>query len=229
VLTRPSSGSRQRAPEALPRRRQLPRQPGHRGTTGYVAGIAYQGGAVVLASAWSSSGLRQVCCCWSPDRCGRPRLAQLSPVCPAAWPEQSSCLPPCSPRSRSPCPRHWLRYCSRSWRCGPCWPVPGAAVTALRPRRAPGPGQRGGPAHAGATATIWSFPNSLAWTTRPFRPRTAVTTPTSTGAGLYALSAWSERHHPWIAYFGPRGIIRRHSRAGAARTPGRISGWSRCR
>jgi Dolichyl-phosphate-mannose-protein mannosyltransferase len=86
-----------------------------------------------------------------------------------------------------------------------------------------------------ALATAASFPRSLAWTTWPFRPAYTAVTDSNIdwGQGLYALSAWSVSHHPWIMYFGPRGItpaavpgarsLPGPARPGAA--PAGVSGW----
>jgi hypothetical protein len=57
-------------------------------------------------------------------------------------------------------------------------------------------------------ATVVSFPQSLSWTTWPFRPAYTAVTDSNVdwGQGLYALSAWSAAHHPYVLYFGPRGV-----------------------
>jgi 4-amino-4-deoxy-L-arabinose transferase-like glycosyltransferase len=59
-----------------------------------------------------------------------------------------------------------------------------------------------------AVATVTSFPRSLSWTTWPFRPGYTAVTDSNIdwGQGLYALSAWSKTHHPYVLYFGPRGV-----------------------
>jgi hypothetical protein len=78
--------------------------------------------------------------------------------------------------------------------------------------------------------TAGSFPRSLAWTAWPFRPAYAMVTDSNVdwGQGLYALRSWSAGRHPWVAYFGPRGL-------GTAAAPGArpllgaapalVSGW----
>jgi Dolichyl-phosphate-mannose-protein mannosyltransferase len=59
-----------------------------------------------------------------------------------------------------------------------------------------------------AVATVTSFPQSLSWTTWPFRPAYTAVTDSNVdwGQGLYQLSAWSKSHHPYVLYFGPRGV-----------------------
>ncbi len=62
---------------------------------------------------------------------------------------------------------------------------------------------------AAVLSTVGSFPRSIAWTAWPFRPGYAVATDSNVdwGQGLYALRSWSAGRDPWVAYFGPRGII----------------------
>jgi 4-amino-4-deoxy-L-arabinose transferase-like glycosyltransferase len=81
-----------------------------------------------------------------------------------------------------------------------------------------------------ALTTAGSFPGSLAWTAWPFRPAYATVTDSNVdwGQGLYVLRSWSVGRHPWVAYFGPRGL-------GTAAAPGArpllgtapalVSGW----
>jgi 4-amino-4-deoxy-L-arabinose transferase-like glycosyltransferase len=85
--------------------------------------------------------------------------------------------------------------------------VPLAARGRALARRTAGAGVAAALALALA-ATAASFPASLAWTTWPFRPAyTAVTdSDVDWGQGLYALRTWSAAHHPYVFYFGPRGI-----------------------
>ena len=61
---------------------------------------------------------------------------------------------------------------------------------------------------AALLSTAGSFPRSIAWTTWPFRPGYAAAADSDLdwGQGLYALRSWSAGRHPWVAYFGPRGI-----------------------
>jgi hypothetical protein len=78
--------------------------------------------------------------------------------------------------------------------------------------------------------TAASFPASVAWTAAPFRPGYAVATNSDVdwGQGLYALRSWSAGRHPWVSYFGPRGLMT-DAVAGArpllGTPPSRISGW----
>ena len=105
------------------------------------------------------------------------------------------------------------------------------AITAFRPR----PRYLARAAAAGLLAlailaTAWSFPRSLAWTTRPFRPAyTAVTdSDVDWGQALYALSAWSASRRPWVVYFGPHGITTAAipgARSWPATAPAGVSGW----
>lgn len=83
---------------------------------------------------------------------------------------------------------------------------------------------------ATVASTASSFPGSIAWTAWPFRPGYAMVTDSSVdwGQGFYALRSWSAGKHPWVAYFGPRGITTAdipgaRSLLGAA--PGRAGGW----
>jgi 4-amino-4-deoxy-L-arabinose transferase-like glycosyltransferase len=78
--------------------------------------------------------------------------------------------------------------------------------------------------------TIGSAPDSLAWAAPPFAPayRSVTNSDVDWGQGFYQLQGWSKGKHPWLAYFGPRGI-------GSAAVPGsrplvgtppdRLSGW----
>jgi 4-amino-4-deoxy-L-arabinose transferase-like glycosyltransferase len=83
---------------------------------------------------------------------------------------------------------------------------------------------------AGATSAALSFPDSLAWTAPPFRPGYAVATNSNVdwGQGLYALQSWSKGRHPWVTYFGPRGLTVAEipgARPLLGTAPGRVSGW----
>jgi hypothetical protein len=81
-----------------------------------------------------------------------------------------------------------------------------------------------------AVITASSFPASIAYTAAPFRPGYRVATDSNVdwGQDLHLLSAWSRDHHPYVAYFGPRGITDRDI-PGARRLvgvrPSRVSGW----
>jgi hypothetical protein len=81
-----------------------------------------------------------------------------------------------------------------------------------------------------AVITAASFPDSLSWTAPPFRPGYAVATDSNVdwGQGLYALRSWGTGRHPWVAYFGPRGLTTDPvpgARPLLGTPPGRISGW----
>lgn len=83
---------------------------------------------------------------------------------------------------------------------------------------------------AGAASTALSFPDSLAWTAPPFRPGYAVATNSNVdwGQGLYALQSWSRGRHPWVSYFGPRGVTAADipgARPLLGTAPGQVSGW----
>ncbi|HEY0717788.1 MAG TPA: glycosyltransferase family 39 protein [Streptosporangiaceae bacterium] len=180
-----------------------------KGTAGFLAGAAYQGGRwwfwpVSLVIKWPAASLLLlaaglVACCWLP-RATR-RAAVWAVGLPAAVLTGFYLL---SPRDVG------LRYLL------PALALTAGLAGALVPLAA-----RGGPAArrsvlAGtavlatlaAAATVVSFPQSLSWTTWPFRPAYAAATDSDVdwGQGLYALSAWSATHHPYVLYFGPRGV-----------------------
>src|ERR1019366_590528 len=81
-----------------------------------------------------------------------------------------------------------------------------------------------------AAITVSSFPNSIAYTAAPFRPGYRVATDSNVdwGQDFTLLTTWSRDRHPYVAYFGPRGITA-SSIAGARSlvgvAPGHISGW----
>jgi 4-amino-4-deoxy-L-arabinose transferase-like glycosyltransferase len=56
--------------------------------------------------------------------------------------------------------------------------------------------------------TAASFPNSIATSTAPFVPAYRVATDSNVdwGQNFGLLTAWSRSRHPFVAYFGPRGI-----------------------
>jgi 4-amino-4-deoxy-L-arabinose transferase-like glycosyltransferase len=79
-------------------------------------------------------------------------------------------------------------------------------------------------------ATVVSFPQSLSWTTWPFRPAYTAVTDSNVdwGQGLYALRAWSAAHHPYVLYFGPRGVdpgAIPGARSLPADPASRVTGW----
>jgi hypothetical protein len=81
-----------------------------------------------------------------------------------------------------------------------------------------------------AALTALSFPDSLAYTAPPFTPGYRVATDSNVdwGQGLSQLTSWSRGRHPYVAYFGPRGITNADI-PGARRligvAPATISGW----
>jgi 4-amino-4-deoxy-L-arabinose transferase-like glycosyltransferase len=79
-------------------------------------------------------------------------------------------------------------------------------------------------------STALSAPNSLAWVTPPFGPAYRVVTNSDVdwGQGFYRLQAWSAGKHPWVAYFGPRGLGADsipNTRRLLGTAPDRIDGW----
>jgi hypothetical protein len=78
--------------------------------------------------------------------------------------------------------------------------------------------------------TVGSAPDSLAWAAPPFAPayRSVTNSDVDWGQGLYQLQNWSRGKHPWVAYFGPRGIETADfpgSRPLVGTPPDRLSGW----
>ena len=205
------------------------------GTTGYVAGIAYQGGRwwfwpVSLVIKWPAAsllllvaGAAVAALGWRGLPSGVPSRLAGAVVLPAVLLTAFTLTMPRDIGLR------YLLPAMALWAVLAGALVP--AVTALRPRpRHLAQASVAGLLTLALLATIWSFPNSLAWTTRPFRPAYRAVTDSNIdwGQGLYALSAWSERHHPWIVYFGPRGITPAAipgARALPSSAPAGISGW----
>ena len=205
------------------------------GTTGYVAGIAYQGGRwwfwpVSLVIKWPAASLLLLVAGAAAAVLGWRRLSPGVPgrlagavVLPAVLLTAFTLTMPRDIGLR------YLLPVIALWAVLAGALVP--AVTALRPRpRHLAQASVAGLLTLALLATIGSFPNSLAWTTRPFRPAYQAVTDSNIdwGQGLYALSAWSERHHPWIVYFGPRGITPAAvpgARALPSSAPAGISGW----
>jgi hypothetical protein len=180
-----------------------------KGTAGFVAGTAYQGGRwwywpVSLVIKWPAVSLLLlvaglVACCWLP-RATR-RAAVWGVGLPAAVLAGFYLF---SPRDVG------LRYLL------PTLALAAGLAGALVPLAARGRPVTRRTALAGtavlaalaAVATAVSFPQSLSWTTWPFRPAYTAATDSDVdwGQGLYALSAWSAAHHPYVLYFGPRGV-----------------------
>lgn len=78
--------------------------------------------------------------------------------------------------------------------------------------------------------TIGSAPGSLAWASPPFAPgyRSATNSDVDWGQGLYLLQHWGDEKHPWVAYFGPRGVGQnpvRGSRPLLGTPLARVTGW----
>ncbi len=75
-----------------------------------------------------------------------------------------------------------------------------------------------------------SYPASLAWTSPPFTPAYRVATDSNVdwGQDFARLDSWSQGRHPYVAYFGPRGVTVADI-AGARQLigadPSRITGW----
>jgi hypothetical protein len=83
---------------------------------------------------------------------------------------------------------------------------------------------------AAGLLTAFSYPDSLAWTAAPFTPSYRVATDSNVdwGQNFGLLTTWSRGRHPYVAYFGPRGVTLADV-AGARPLlgvdPRRISGW----
>ncbi len=81
-----------------------------------------------------------------------------------------------------------------------------------------------------AVTTALSFPHSISSTAAPFRPGYRVATDSNLdwGQDLTLLATWSRSHHPYVAYFGPRGITPRDvpgARALIGIPPHAVLGW----
>jgi len=82
----------------------------------------------------------------------------------------------------------------------------------------------------GAAVTAASFPNSLSYTSPPFTPGYRVATDSNVdwGQDFGQLVAWSRDRHPYVAYFGARGITWASvpgARNLVSTPPGDITGW----
>jgi len=83
---------------------------------------------------------------------------------------------------------------------------------------------------AGAVIGALSFPHSLSYTAPPFRPgyRMATDSNLDWGQDFTLLTSWSRTHHPYVAYFGPRGLSPADvpgARSLVGTPPGGIVGW----
>jgi hypothetical protein len=81
-----------------------------------------------------------------------------------------------------------------------------------------------------AAITATSFPDSISYTSPPFTPgyRNATDSNVDWGQNFGQLVTWSRSRHPYVAYFGPRGITW-STVPGAknlvATPPSQITGW----
>ncbi len=186
------------------------------GAAGYVAGVAYQGGRwwfwpVSLVIKWPLASLLLLvvglaACCWLPRPARRPAvwavalpataLAAFDLVMPRdvglRYLLPTLALAAVLAGALVPVGRRWARERPDAW--PHAWPVGRAAIVVL--------------VALAAAATVTSFPQSLSWTTLPFRPGYTAVTDSNIdwGQGLYTLSAWSRTHYPYVLYFGPRGV-----------------------
>jgi hypothetical protein len=83
---------------------------------------------------------------------------------------------------------------------------------------------------AAGLLTALSYPDSLAWTAPPFTPgyRVATNSNVDWGQNFDLLTTWSRGRHPYVAYFGPRGVTVADvagARPLVGVQPRRISGW----
>lgn len=83
---------------------------------------------------------------------------------------------------------------------------------------------------AAAVLTAASYPHSIAYTAAPFRPGYQVATDSNLdwGQDFTLLEQWSRGRHPYVAYFGPRGITVADipgARALVGTSPATITGW----
>jgi len=204
------------------------------GTAGYVAGVAYQGGRwwfwpLSLVIKWPlvslvllAAGL--LACGWLPRPVRRPAvwavglpaaaLAAFDLVMPRdvglRYTLPSLALAAVLAGGLVPVAARWARARPRAW---PVTRIGIAVLVALS-----------------AVATIISFPQSLSWTTLPFRPGYTAVTDSNIdwGQGLYTLSAWSLTRHPYVLYFGPRGVTAASipgARALPADPAQHVTGW----
>ncbi|HEY3842367.1 MAG TPA: glycosyltransferase family 39 protein [Acidimicrobiales bacterium] len=83
---------------------------------------------------------------------------------------------------------------------------------------------------AAAVVVATSYPHSIAYTAAPFRPGYRVATDSNVdwGQDFSLLTAWSRGRHPYVAYFGPRGITASSipgARPLVGTAPSAVSGW----
>ena len=109
------------------------------------------------------------------------------------------------------------------------WLVAASSLVRYGPRLGPGLGALA--IVVAGVLTIGSVPDSLAWAAPPFAPafQSVTNSDVDWGQSLSLLQSWSRGKHPWVAYFGPRGI-------GASPVPGshlllgaplgRVKGWA---
>jgi 4-amino-4-deoxy-L-arabinose transferase-like glycosyltransferase len=200
------------------------------GTAGYVAGVPFQGGRwwfwpVSLVIKWPLASLLLlvvglIAACWLPRQTRRPAVWGVA--LPAVALAALNLVMPRDIGLRYLLPTLALAAVlagalipvAQRWRPR-AWAVTRAGIAVL--------------VVLAAVATVTSFPQSLSWTTWPFRPSYTAVTDSNIdwGQGLYALSAWSATHHSHVLYFGPRG-------AGPAAIPGarplpadpaHVTGW----
>jgi hypothetical protein len=109
------------------------------------------------------------------------------------------------------------------------WTVIASPVALVATRRLLATALAGVLALAAAVA-VASFPHSIAYTAPPFTPgyRVATNSNLDWGQDLSSLVAWSRGRHPYVAYFGPRGITDADipgARPLPGVAPGTITGW----
>jgi hypothetical protein len=83
---------------------------------------------------------------------------------------------------------------------------------------------------AAGALTALSYPESLAWTAPPFTPGYRVATDSNVdwGQDFGLLTTWARGRHPYVAYFGPRGVTVADipgARALVGVAPRNVSGW----
>jgi hypothetical protein len=198
---------------------------------GYLAGISYTGGRwwfwplsllIKLPAAALLLLVTGVTAWWRVDRATR-RRALLAVAVPAVLLTGFTLATPRDIGLR------YLLPVLALWAAAAGALVP--AIGALRPAvRRMAAAATGGLLVIAAVITAASFPDSLSWTALPFRPGYAVATDSNVdwGQGRYALRSWGTGHHPWVAYFGPRGLTTDPvpgARPLLGTPPGRISGW----